>query len=176
MAGANGDYLPNSSTSTFTIAGQDADTKHASQKPVECMRRPLLNNSSPEQAVYEPFLGSGTTLIAAHSCGRVCVGIEIDPSLSTSPSNVGKHSRGRKPGAQPTVYYSKPFCRSHGATAGRGGIVMRGRRPKPSRIKALTGNPGKRPLNSHEPQPAVPECPSELSLAARQEWARLRAG
>jgi DNA modification methylase len=58
---------------------QDAETKHATQKPVECMRRPMLNNSSPGQAVYEPFLGSGTTLIAAQSCGRVCLGIEIDP-------------------------------------------------------------------------------------------------
>ena len=43
------------------------------------MRRPMLNNSSPGQAVYEPFLGSGTTLIAAQSSGRVCLGIEIDP-------------------------------------------------------------------------------------------------
>ena len=43
------------------------------------MRRPMLNNSSPGQVIYEPFLGSGTTLIAAQSCGRVCFGIEIDP-------------------------------------------------------------------------------------------------
>jgi hypothetical protein len=43
------------------------------------MRRPMLNNSSPGQAIYEPFLGSGTTLIAAQSCGRVCFGIEVDP-------------------------------------------------------------------------------------------------
>ncbi len=54
---------------------------------------------------------------------------------------------------------------------------MRGRPPKPSRIKALTGNPGKRPLNAHEPRPAptVPECPPELSPFARQEWERLSA-
>lgn len=39
--------------------------------------------------------------------------------------------------------------------------MIRGRRPKPSRMKALTGNPGKRPLNPHEPrpEPAAPECP-----------------
>jgi hypothetical protein len=68
-------------TTLWTIGsgGQDAATKHATQKPVECMRRPMLNNSSPGQAIYEPFLGSGTTLIAAQSCGRVCFGIEIDP-------------------------------------------------------------------------------------------------
>jgi DNA modification methylase len=59
--------------------GQDAETSHSTQKPVECMRRPMLNNSSAGQAVYEPFLGSGTTLIAAETSGRICLGIEIDP-------------------------------------------------------------------------------------------------
>jgi len=39
----------------------------------------MLNNSSPGQAVYEPFLGSGTTLIAAETKGRTCLGIELDP-------------------------------------------------------------------------------------------------
>lgn len=58
---------------------QDAKTIHGTQKPVECMRRPMLNNSSPGQAIYEPFLGSGTTLIAAHAAGRVCFAIELDP-------------------------------------------------------------------------------------------------
>lgn len=68
-------------TTLWTIPNkdQDADTIHGTQKPVECMRRPMLNNSSPGQAVYEPFMGSGTTLIAAESTGRVCFGIEINP-------------------------------------------------------------------------------------------------
>jgi P27 family predicted phage terminase small subunit len=54
---------------------------------------------------------------------------------------------------------------------------MRGRRPKPTRIKALTGNPGKRPLNRHEPRPlpALPDCPPELNPIARREWMRLIA-
>lgn len=64
---------------TIPTGGQDVETKHSTQKPVECMRRPILNNSSVGDAVYEPFLGSGTTLIAAQSTGRVCFGIEIDP-------------------------------------------------------------------------------------------------
>ena len=59
---------------------QDAKTVHGTQKPVECMRRPMLNNSSPGQAVYEPFMGSGTTLIAAETTGRVCLGIELNPA------------------------------------------------------------------------------------------------
>ena len=52
---------------------------------------------------------------------------------------------------------------------------MRGRKPKPSRLRAIGGNPGKRPLNKDEPlpEPAVPNCPPELSEAAREEWHRL---
>lgn len=69
-------------TTLWKISGkdQDADTVHGTQKPVECMRRPILNNSSPGQAVYEPFMGSGTTLIAAETTGRVCHGIELNPA------------------------------------------------------------------------------------------------
>ena len=59
---------------------QDAATVHGTQKPVECMRRPMLNNSSPGQAVYEPFCGSGTTLIAAETTGRACYAMELDPA------------------------------------------------------------------------------------------------
>jgi len=59
---------------------QDAATIHGTQKPVECMRRPMLNNASPGQAVYEPFSGSGTTLIAAETTGRTCLGMELDPA------------------------------------------------------------------------------------------------
>jgi DNA modification methylase len=44
------------------------------------MRRPILNNSSPGQAVYEPFSGSGTTIIAAEMTGRSCHAIELDPA------------------------------------------------------------------------------------------------
>ena len=52
---------------------------------------------------------------------------------------------------------------------------MRGRRPKPTRLKMLTGNPGKRRLNEDEPRPeaAIPDCPAELSPMARKEWERL---
>jgi DNA modification methylase len=64
---------------SIPTGGQDAETEHATQKPVECMRRPMLNNSNPGQAVYEPFLGSGTTLIAAETISRVCLAIELEP-------------------------------------------------------------------------------------------------
>ena len=43
------------------------------------MKRPIENNSSPGQAVYEPFSGSGTTIIAAEITGRACHAIELMP-------------------------------------------------------------------------------------------------
>ena len=58
----------------------DGKTHHSTQKPVECMRRPILNNSSPGQAIYEPFCGSGTTIIAAETTGRVAYCSEILPA------------------------------------------------------------------------------------------------
>src|SRR6516165_1082137 len=53
---------------------------HGTQKPVECMRRPIANNSRPGQLVYDPFLGSGTSLIAAEMTGRICCGVELNPA------------------------------------------------------------------------------------------------
>ncbi|MGE3990875.1 site-specific DNA-methyltransferase [Pseudorhodoplanes sp.] len=51
--------------------------EHGTQKPVECMKRPIENNSSPGHAIYEPFSGSGTTIIAAEMTGRSCHAIEL---------------------------------------------------------------------------------------------------
>jgi len=56
--------------------------EHGTQKPVECMKRPIENNSSPGQAVYEPFSGSGTTIIAAEITGRSCHAIELLPQYA----------------------------------------------------------------------------------------------
>ena len=57
-----------------------SETGHSTQKPIDCMQRPIENNSSPGQAVYEPFCGSGTTIIAAEQTGRACHAIEIAPA------------------------------------------------------------------------------------------------
>ena len=59
---------------------QKSETGHSTQKPIECMRRPIINNSSPGQAVYEPFSGSGTTIIAAEMTGRHAYAIELSPA------------------------------------------------------------------------------------------------
>lgn len=57
-----------------------SETGHSTQKPIECMKRPIENNSSPGQAVYEPFSGSGTTIIACETTGRICYAMEIAPA------------------------------------------------------------------------------------------------
>jgi DNA modification methylase len=58
---------------------EEEATGHGTQKPVELMRRPILNNSVRGDIIYDPFLGSGTTLVAAHSTERICFGLDIDP-------------------------------------------------------------------------------------------------
>lgn len=60
-------------------AEEDAPTAHGTQKPVDCMRKPILNHTREGERVFDPFLGSGTTLIAAETTGRSCLGLEIDP-------------------------------------------------------------------------------------------------
>ncbi len=54
-------------------------------------------------------------------------------------------------------------------------MATRGRKPKPTAIKTLEGNPGKRPLNPREPQPhrRAPTCPEWLEAEAKTEWARM---
>lgn len=54
-----------------------SETGHSTQKPVECMLRPMLNHDFPE--VYDPFVGSGTTIIAAERAGKTAFCIEIEP-------------------------------------------------------------------------------------------------
>jgi DNA modification methylase len=57
-----------------------SETGHSTQKPIECMKRPIENNSSPGQAVYEPFSGSGTTIIAGEMTGRHIYAVELNPA------------------------------------------------------------------------------------------------
>jgi DNA modification methylase len=81
--GAKGHWQGARDQSTLWAIGaggdEDAATIHGTQKPVECMRRPILNNSAKGDAVYEPFAGSGSTIIAAESTSRSCSAMEIDP-------------------------------------------------------------------------------------------------
>jgi DNA modification methylase len=63
--------------------GRDGRTIHGTQKPVDCMLRPIENSSQPGDAVYDPFVGSGTTIIAAEIAERRCYAMDIDPLYCT---------------------------------------------------------------------------------------------
>ena len=60
-------------------AREDSGHGHGTQKPLECMRRPIVNHTKRGGAIYDPFLGSGTTMMAAELTERVCFGLDIDP-------------------------------------------------------------------------------------------------
>jgi DNA modification methylase len=66
-------------STVWNIASTDDgdETTHGTQKPLECMARPMRNHDAPE--VYDGFLGSGSSLIAAQLLGRACYGLELDP-------------------------------------------------------------------------------------------------
>jgi len=67
---------PSTERSVWMIPQPSRNELHPTQKPVECMAKPIRNH---EGDVYDPFLGSGTTLIAAEQTGRTCYGMEIEP-------------------------------------------------------------------------------------------------
>jgi DNA modification methylase len=79
--GKRGRYNGDRTQSTlWDIAkSQRLETGHSAQKPVECMKRPIENNSLAGELVYDPFVGSGTTMIAAETTGRLCRAIELYP-------------------------------------------------------------------------------------------------
>lgn len=93
---------------------EDGGHGHGTQKPVECMRRPIENNTSPGQAVYEPFSGSGTTIIACEQTGRVCHAIElsrayVDVAVKRWQDFTGKHAIRESDG----VEFDAAQARSH---------------------------------------------------------------
>src|SRR5580700_4427121 len=72
-----------SASPKFIMGSSDEDAfNHPCQKPVDLMRRPILNHLRRGELVYDPFLGSGTTLAAAELTERICYGIELDPKYA----------------------------------------------------------------------------------------------
>lgn len=57
--------------------GRDKD--HATKKPIEILNKPILHASKQDDIVLDLFLGSGTTMVAAHQLKRKCYGMELDP-------------------------------------------------------------------------------------------------
>jgi DNA modification methylase len=71
--------VPNLNPFGGTRVGENAPTGHSTQKPVRLFEIPIQNHTTPGEAVYDPFLGSGTTLIAAEKTKRIAYAIDVDP-------------------------------------------------------------------------------------------------
>lgn len=65
---------------TSAQSGVNERTGHSTQKPVLCMQRPMENSSKPGEWVYDPFVGAGTSIIAAELTARRCLAMEIEPA------------------------------------------------------------------------------------------------
>lgn len=62
-----------------SVRDREGVSGHGTQKPIECMARPIMNNTIITDVVYDPFIGSGTTMAASHQLHRNCYGIDINP-------------------------------------------------------------------------------------------------
>lgn len=58
------------------------NAEHPTMKPVELWAELIGNSSKPGEAVFDSFIGSGTTMVAAHQLKRKCYGIELDPKYN----------------------------------------------------------------------------------------------
>jgi DNA modification methylase len=76
--GSAGFVGPSNEVTVWEIEQPSRNEFHPTQKPIECMARAIRNHDA--TLVYDPFLGSGTTLIAAEQLGRKCYGMEISPA------------------------------------------------------------------------------------------------
>jgi len=71
--------VPNLNPLGGTRTADNAVTGHATQKPVRLFEIPIINHTTAGGAVYDPFVGSGTTIIAAEKLGRVAFAMDLDP-------------------------------------------------------------------------------------------------
>lgn len=77
--GGAGWFGGNAETSVFEVERPKANELHPTMKPIELIARMILNSSKAKDIVYEPFSGSGSTMLACESTGRLCRAIELDP-------------------------------------------------------------------------------------------------
>jgi len=78
----NGAHLWNggrSQDSVFEVDRPRVNDLHPTCKPMELIARMIANSSRAMEVIYDPFCGSGSTVVAAHQLGRVGYGVEIDP-------------------------------------------------------------------------------------------------
>jgi DNA modification methylase len=80
--GGAGWYGGNRQTSVFEVARAHRNTLHPTIKPVELVARMVHNSTRAGDVVYEPFCGSGSTLLACEQLDRRCRALEIDPKFA----------------------------------------------------------------------------------------------
>jgi len=68
--------------SVFEIDRPRVSDAHPTTKPAALLARMIANSSSPGELIFDPFCGSGTTIVAAHQLGRIGFGCEIDPGYA----------------------------------------------------------------------------------------------
>jgi len=95
-------------------------TVHPTQKPIELMRRPILNHTERGAFVYDAFLGSGTTLIAAEMTERICLGMDIDAGFVDVAVERWQRCTGR---AAVLASSARTFEEMKKERLGRGGLV-----------------------------------------------------
>jgi DNA modification methylase len=118
---------------------QDAQTCHGTQKPVECMARPIRNHGGRGDDVYDPFLGSGTTLIACERLGRRCFGLELSPVYCDVAAQRWEQFTGKKGTRVPAG--EGPAGRTTAAAAGNG-AEKKGRRARTEKTPAIAAGVG----------------------------------
>lgn len=84
VEGASPLHKPPANASTVWSVDQigESDGIHPTQKPVELFARPIAYHTRAGEVCYDPFLGSGTSLIAAERAARRCYGLEISPAYA----------------------------------------------------------------------------------------------
>lgn len=80
--GTNRWFGDDAQATVFNIPRPKRSEEHPTMKPVELVEAMLKNSCGPTGLVFDPFLGSGTTMVAAHQLGMRCMGCEIDPKYA----------------------------------------------------------------------------------------------
>jgi len=73
------EFLKSKDKSVLVCPKPNKSPMHPTTKPLELIRRLILNSTRIGDVVFDGFLGSGTTLLACEQTKRICIGIEIDP-------------------------------------------------------------------------------------------------
>jgi DNA modification methylase len=128
-------------SSIWEIPRPGKSALHPTMKPSELVARAIRNSTRPGERVYDPFLGSGTTLIAAEMTGRVALGMEIDPIYAQVAIDRWQRFTGRKAERAP----ERPVTTSAHVLAPPHGRASRsGRAPAvapPGRGGSIVGGP-----------------------------------